>query len=412
MASPDSTGGGGTHFEARVVAYYLAATLAQAPARAVPGLQVTQVLTQRAAFGEPLDDVIVTGILEDGHPTKLSLQVKSTLTFTENDAEWVSVLGQAWTTFISDEFDAARDRLGVAISSYNARADRYYQSVLSWAVHSPSGQNFIQRITRRDFSHKDQRAFVDATRKILTSYAGTPIDEEALWRFLCVFRILHFDFDTDEVSRDTAGAQDRIRNCMPIEQRDKAAAIWTHLIAEAGKITPTGGGASRESLALSLQNSGLPSGAGATFWRDIQAIDQESKRALASIKGDIHGLRLNRTRAYEQVQDALRIARFVQIDGEPGSGKSALLKQLAEEAAQAGTIFILKDSRIQPRGWAAHAGQLGISGDLIALMSELGTVAEPTLFIDGIDKVNDPATVGALQSSKKSIWKLLTLPNR
>ncbi len=25
MASPDSTGGGGTHFEARVVAYYLAA---------------------------------------------------------------------------------------------------------------------------------------------------------------------------------------------------------------------------------------------------------------------------------------------------------------------------------------------------------------------------------------------------
>ncbi len=415
MASPDSTGGGGTHFEARVVAYYLAAAFAEAPARAVPGLHVTQVLTQRTAFGEPLDDVIVNGILEDGHPTKFSLQVKSTLTFTENDKEWNSVLDQAWATFTSGTFEPDLDRLGVAISSYNARADKYYQSVLSWAAHSPSGQDFMQRITRKDFSHKDQRAFVAVTRKILSSHAGTTVDDETLWRFLCVFRILHFDFDTKDASRDTAGALDRIRHCLPLDQRGQAAAIWTHLIAEAGVISPTGGGASRASLATSLQNAGLPSGAGTTFWRDLQAVDQESKRALASIKGDIHGLRLNRTEAYEQVQDALSIARFVQIDGEPGSGKSALLRQLAEEAAQSGPVFLMKDSRIQPRGWAAHAGQLGLSGDLIGLMSEFGTVGEPTLFIDGIDKINDPAAQLTVNDLVRAIasepvlsdWKVL-----
>lgn len=391
MASPESTGGGGIHFEARVVAYYLAATLAEAPARAVPGLHVTQVLTQRAAFSEPLDDVIVIGILEDGRPTKLSLQVKSTLTFTENDEDWTAVLGQAWATFTSGTFDANRDRLGVATSSYNARADKYYQSVLSWAAHSPSGQNFVQRITRTDFSHKDQRAFVATTRTILANHAGRTVDDDALWRFLSAFRILHFDFHTEDASRDAQGALDRIRHCLPLEQRGQAAAIWSHLIAEAGEISPSGGGASRTSLAASLQRAGLPSGSSSTFWRDIHAIARESSRALASIKGDIHGFRLNRTQAYEQVQDALRTARFVQIDGEPGSGKSALLKQLAEEAAQSGPVFLLKDSRIQPRGWAAHAGQLGFSDDLIRLMSELGTVGEPTLFIDGIDKVNDPA---------------------
>jgi hypothetical protein len=227
--------------------------------------------------------------------------------------------------------------------------------------------------------------------------------------------ILHFDFDTEDASRDAAGALDRICHCLPLEQRGQAAAIWTHLIAEVGEITPAGGGASRASLAASLQNAGLPSGSGASFWRDIQAIDQESKRALASIKGDIHGLRLNRMQAYELVQDALRTARFVQIDGEPGSGKSALLKQLVEEAAQSGPVFLLKDSRIQPRGWAAHAGQLSLSGDLIGLMSELGTVAEPTLFIDGIDKVNDPAAQLTVNDLVRAIasepalsgWKVL-----
>ena len=415
MASPYSTGGGGTHFEARVVAYYLAATLTEAPARAMPGLHATQVLTQRAAFGEPLDDVIVNGISTDGRPSKLSLQVKSTLTFTESDEEWVAVLRQAWATFTSGTFDPTLERVAVAISSYNARADKYYQSVLNWASHSPTGDNFVQRITRKDFSHKDQRAFVAMTRKILSSHAGKTVDDDALWRFFKVFRILHFDFDNGDASRDAAGALDRICHCLPLDQRGQAAAIWTHLIAEAGEITPAGGGASRPTLVASLRNAGLPSGIGPTFWRDIEAIDQESKRALASIKGDIHGLRLNRLEAYGQAQDALRSARFVQIDGEPGSGKSALLKQLVEEAAQFGAVFLLKDSRIQPRGWAAHAGQLGISADLIGLLSELGAVGEAILFIDGIDKVNDTAAqltvndlVRAIASEPAlSDWKVL-----
>ncbi|MDR4515611.1 hypothetical protein [Nitrosomonas sp.] len=144
-------------------------------------------------------------------------------------------------------------------------------------------------------------------------------------------------------------------------------------------------------------------------------IDQESKRALASIKGDIHGLRLNRTQAYEKIQKALCSARFVQIDGEPGSGKSALLKQLTEEATQSGPVFLLKDYRIQPRGWAAHAGQLGISNDLVGLLCELGIVGESILLIDGIDKVNDPAvqlTINDLMraiafESMLSNWKVI-----
>ncbi|MDR4515610.1 hypothetical protein [Nitrosomonas sp.] len=250
MVSPYSTGGGGPYFEAKVVAYYLVATLAESPARAVPGLKVMQVLTQRAAFGEPLDDVIVNGILENGCSTKLCLQVKSTLTFTENDKEWVAVLGQAWANFTSETFDTTRDRLGVAISSYNARADKYYQSVIGWAVHSPSGRDFAQRIMQKDFSHQDQRKFVTTTQKILSDHAGTNVDENTLWCFLCVFRILHFDFNIEDASRDMAGALERLRHCLPLEHRNLAHAVWTHLIAEASNIAPDGGGVSRKIWSL------------------------------------------------------------------------------------------------------------------------------------------------------------------
>lgn len=79
MSSPYSTGGGGTQFETRVTAYYFAAVLAEARGRALPGVYATEVLTQRAAFDEPLDDLVITGLSNDGAATKLSLQVKSSL---------------------------------------------------------------------------------------------------------------------------------------------------------------------------------------------------------------------------------------------------------------------------------------------------------------------------------------------
>ena len=70
----------------------------------------------------------------------------------------------------------------------------------------------------------------------------------------------------------------------------------------------------------------------------------------------MHGLRLHRAEAYQQVRDALNDGgRFVQIDGEPGTGKSVLLKEIAEECEHSGPVFVLKDTRIQPKGWAVHA---------------------------------------------------------
>lgn len=415
MSSPYSTGGGGTQFETRVVAYYAAAVLAESAARALPGLQAKQVLTQRGDFGEPLDDVIVSGISDDGRTTKLSLQVKSSLRFTEADSEWVAVLGQAWATFTNDEFDTDLHRLGVVISSYHARADKYYQSVLTWAEHSPSAQDFLQRIALEDFSHHDQRSFVETTRRILDKHHGSAVDDERLWQFLRVFRILYFDFQTEASSRDAELAIDRIRRALEPEKRGQAINVWNHLITRAGNTAPVGGGDTRATLLASMVTEGLPTIAGESLWADIQKVGRESERALSMIKADIHGLRLNRHTAYDAVMSSLSAGRFIQIDGEPGSGKSALLKQIATEHQQFGPVFVLKDQRISPRGWAAHANQLNITDNLAALLGELACVGPAIVFIDGIDKIADPAVQLTVNDVVRAIacepslsdWKIL-----
>src|SRR5579884_3923786 len=107
MSNPFSSGGGGTQFETRVAASCIAAVLCEAPVRGLSGDFATAIQSQRAAFDHPLDNLIIKGVRADGRETSLDLQVKSKLTFTENDAEWRGVLKRAWDTFTKSGFDPA-----------------------------------------------------------------------------------------------------------------------------------------------------------------------------------------------------------------------------------------------------------------------------------------------------------------
>ena len=391
MASPYATGGGGTHFEARVTASCIAAVLCEGAVRGLTGEFAREVQTQRAAFGDPLDDLVLRGVLQDGRETRLDIQIKTKLTFTDKDDEWIDVLQRAWDTFSRDTFDAAVRRIGVGIGAYNARVNQHYQSVLAWATHSTDGQHFRERIEKGDYSHQDKQTFVATIEQVLAAHAGRSITNTELWRFLACFVIVHFDFQAGDASRDTAGVIDRLRGLLAADNRAQAPRIWDNLVARAGELIPVGGGATRATVVEQLTREGFVVGPAPSFWKDISALQRESLRALGDIKSHIQGLRLHRPEAYREVREALTDGRFVQIDGEPGTGKSALLKELADEAGHTGPVLVLKDTRIQPRGWAAHAHVLGVSGDLSALLREFGCGGDPILFIDGIDKIVDPA---------------------
>ncbi|HEX3885376.1 MAG TPA: ATP-binding protein [Stellaceae bacterium] len=359
--------------------------------RGLRGEFATQVRTQRAAFGDPLDDLLVDGASGDGRVTRLDLQVKNKLTFTSNDDEWVAVLKRAWDTFTATGFDPVVRRVGVAIGVYNARVDQHYQAVLNWAEHSSNAANFFERIAQHDYSHHDKRTFITTARAILDAHAARPLTDDEFWHFLKAFVIIHYDFESGAGSRDETNVIERLKGVLGPDKRDVAKSIWDHLVRKAGELIPAGGGATRATLVGQLTAAGFAVGPAPSFREDIRAIDRESRRALSDIKSDIQGLRLHRAGTYVEVRTALAEARFVQIDGEPGTGKSALLKELADECARHGPIFVLKDSRIQPRGWAAHAHVFGVSDDPAMLLHEFACAGEPLLFIDGIDKITDPA---------------------
>lgn len=413
MANPFSSGGGGTHFEARVVAFCLAVTACEAAFRGLRAECVSRVSTQRADFGDHLDDVILRGPRLDGTEASLHLQAKKTLTFTKSDDEWKSVVVAAWRSASGSDYDLSKDRLGVVIGTYSSQADKHYQSVLTWAAESADAANFVERIEKRDYSHEAKRAFVANVRDIVTEHLQRPATDEEVWHLLRGFVILHFDFQ-NQGSRDEVLAIELLSRIVN-SNRVEAARGWDHLIAKAGSMIPAGGGATRETILLSLQAEGITSNPAKRFTADIAALERESRRAAADIKDSIQGLKLHRAEAYERVKDALVEGRFIQIDGEPGCGKSALLKRFVEESATIGPVFLLKDSRIHPRGWSNYASTVGISDDIATLLREFARAGDSILFIDGIDKISDPSaqlTVNdilraIIATPDLSVWRVL-----
>lgn len=389
MTSPYASGGGGFRFEDRVAAYYLGCLLTESGARGLVGTHPTVVMAQRAELGHPLDDLIIEGVTVEGATSRLSLQLKSKLTFAAADSEWAETVRRAWLTVNGQGFNSALDRVGVAVAGFTARADAHYRPILTWARYSASGDDFIRRIQQPDFSHKDRAAFVDNVRRIITAEARRDATEDEVWRVLRSFVILHFDFLADASSGDAAATLGQLQSYLAPADRPRATHLWNYLAQSASSLIPAGGSLNRERLLALLVAGGLPAGVAPSRREDIARLDAESRRALEEIRCDIGGLRLHRLKPFEAIFEAADGPRFVQLVSEPGAGKSAILRELAEQRGQESPLFVLKNDRIHPRGWTAHASTLGVTADLATLLNELGAAGSSTLFIDGIDRVAD-----------------------
>lgn len=132
-ASPAATGPSGPLLEGHVGAQYLLPLLSGSEARGLPGVVVTRVAFQRAAYNHPMDDVIVVGHDRQGRPATLELQAKRTIDFTARDMIFADVVAFACRAAAKLEFKTTRYELAVAIARTSTKIEQHIQDVLKWA---------------------------------------------------------------------------------------------------------------------------------------------------------------------------------------------------------------------------------------------------------------------------------------
>jgi energy-coupling factor transporter ATP-binding protein EcfA2 len=390
IAPPAATGNAGPQFEACVGAFYLLSLLTAGEPRGLSGAAMRTAEFQQRGSGHPLDDIIIKAVNADGSAAILEIQAKRSLTFVASDKEFKDVVAQIWEAAKKPEFGTIRYELAVAIARTTTRVEHACQEVLHWARQLTAGATFAAHISREKFSSKDMRDFVEVFRANL-ALAGGPTDDETVWRLLRSFQILPFDFESPGSDYEHR-ARERARLVLMSDQAERAAELWPVLIHQAGVCARAGGALGRPALVTPLEKQ-----YGFRFDQrgDLRSVDarlaEAAEHALNEIKDQVGGVRLARTELIDRAYAALEQHRVVHLVGMVGSGKSSILKHLAQRLQPEGRIIVLRNGRIIPGGWLPMAHAIGCQVSQDELFNELGCGGGATLFVDNIDQIDEPS---------------------
>lgn len=384
--SPLLTGGAGFDFEDGVAAIYLTALLLEGGVLGLGQFTATQVALQRAASGAPLDDVIVTGADMAGDSATLHLQVKSTLHIGDgpSNTDFREVVTRAWETVMGVAFRPGRDRVGAAVGSIGQTRLKALRRLQQVALESATAEDFWARFAA--VTNRETIGVRDAFAAVLREVDQARADNDRLWRFFQHFIVLQFDIK-DEPAKDVYDAVERLRSALRPTASDRAADLWRKLVSIAKDIGDTGGSIGRTGL-LDRLTAEFQLEPARSSKSDLQRLDALGGAALGDIKLDISGYKVRRTSLIDRISEALTATRFVQITGQPGTGKSAVLRTIAEAERSSGFIFVLSEKRIEGNGWSGFAAANGLTSPSAGgLLSDVGASGTPTLFIDGIDRI-------------------------
>lgn len=384
------TSGAGTTFESRAVACLLAALLGEAGALGDgAGLVIENIELQRSGTVAGFDDAIVRHRLPAGGARTTVIQIKRTLTGERSDPAFKRPIAEAARHIQANPDDEHRFRVVTGQSGFDPReAER---TALAARL-SLTADDFWQRWTDPTAANAGERAFAEAVAWVIENEFDGP-DSSLAWELLKRFSLIVADIEEagslhehwalrnlERALSDPASASDLLREL-------------EHIAADAARVA---GALDRSILARELADR-FPLTAPDRLAPCLARLDREAELALASIRDDILGFRLPRANSTTQLSGQIAEGKSIRLGGAAGSGKSAILKRLAEEAADRGHgRIVLKHDRLSAATWPAYAASLQLSTDLPGLVEALAASGEALLVIDGLDRIQDSQSAGIL----------------
>ena len=381
--SPASTGPAGAHFESQVGAHYLLSMLIDSDPRGLPGVAIDRIEFQRRAEGYPLDDIVVHAHDNQGCATLLEIQVKRSVTFAPSDRVFREVVGQVAEASRRPEFWTTNHQLAVAISRGSQKVAGPYQDVLTWARWLDSAQTFMGRLNRSGAANDPMRTFVDTFRENLR-VAQAPHDDATVHRLLSRFQILQFDYGAPG-SQSDAWDNERSSQALDDDDRPRHRDFHRRLVELAIETAAGGGDLTRDRLIKRLYKGSFRL-AGRRGYREARrSLAEASRHTLDDIEDRVGGHTLIRAERISAVRAALAQGRYVEIRGDAGVGKSALLKHFAEQLSAEAPIIVLSHGRTPAGGWTQMKAVFGLEGTAHDLLIDMAGSGSTTIFLDGLD---------------------------
>ncbi|GJL63375.1 MAG: hypothetical protein NPIRA04_20290 [Nitrospirales bacterium] len=386
--SSELTGGAGFTFEDAVSASYLAALLGEENAPGTGDQVVTTVALQQSSFGEPLDDLIVDTEADDNSRSRLSLQVKRSLTVSaaRTNKDFREIVHNSWKTLQKDDFRVGIDRYGGATGTIAEDNFRNLITICEWARASSSVAHFSSRFSQKGNASEQHKIIKNEISKLLSEIIEKEASESEIHNFFSHFVLIKFDF-LHEGSTNQADLINRLRCMLTPEDNVHAPDLWARLRVIAREGSGRSAEFQRHNLLANLKGQYRFKGI-SSFAEDLSTLSRLASEWLRDISSDIGGIKVERTSLLNDITKSITKNRFVQIRGLPGAGKSSVLKTVVKQKLEGGPVLFLKSDRLSGNSWQEFATSIGLHiKDPENLLSEIGITGSPLLFIDGIDRI-------------------------
>ncbi|MDB5341989.1 MAG: hypothetical protein JWP89_366 [Schlesneria sp.] len=391
VSSPNSTGGGGTHFEQHVGAAFLAWLLMRAIPPILTDCTLAEVHFQTERLNWKTDDILLIGENGLGEKRKLVCQVKQSITVSASDPEFSKLMTDAWHDFKNGElFDRSKDRFAIITLRGTEVLLRHFGGLLDCARTSRSSEEFANRLSTKGLVHSKAVSHFHEVAKIIESRDARRGDQTEIWAFLRLLHVLSLDLNTT-----TRQSEAQIKSLLAYTASDAplaaADATWNELLREVGEGKPEAKAYRRDDFSPELRARHSPV---ATREQNLLSrLREHSKLILDGIRTTI-GLRieLDRRNVVQSVLERLQESSIVLISGSAGSGKSGIAKRVLDLASKDYFTFAFRaeEFAVAHLDQTLNAAQVGLNG--VTLGAILSAQPIKLLLVESIERLLEATT--------------------
>ena len=182
IATPESTGGAGTHFEGRMQTFLAVLMLCDGELSIIPHAKIVKLQFQVGSEGFGTDDLCV--LLRDSSERAIRalVQIKRSVQYVPSNSEFKKMFTAAWRDFNSDSFSKESDVI-VFLTGPLSLSDSGKLGWLCNQARKMGASKFKSTILCSPLHMSKKRKFYADLKDMIDAEEG-PVDDERIWMFL------------------------------------------------------------------------------------------------------------------------------------------------------------------------------------------------------------------------------------
>ena len=382
-ASVFQMGGGGFVYENYVQSAFLTAMILKGNVPTFQNGNIVEIAFQCKRKGYQTDDLFIK--IENGlNKHRVVIQIKYNIPLTENSKIFKDVIKSFWIDFNKSEiFNIEKDKFFLIKSSLTNDDKNQIIVLLDWAKTHKDEIDFYSEIERIDVKKQNITKFSNLLKE---ANDGVEVSKKQIWEFLRCFNLLAYDFTIQSSTHQThildllKLSKTSTTNTSPIE-------IWNTILAKSAELNLNGGSVTYENLKsydlykyfdLSLTQSA---------YNSLQKLVDDGNLIVKPFKNTIKNYHINRDSIRLKIKKSFNDYSITFITGNPGVGKSAIVKELLDNEFIDSIPIIFKADQFNKSNLAQVFGDIQISHNLQELFSTIALLQNKVIIIDSAEKL-------------------------